>query len=160
VDGQNLFHAAREAFGYTYPNYDISALSRQVCAGQGWELSQVCFYNKTDWIRIDRRSTTSALIGGTTEESGRDRSMVADELARPVSPYGSEPRGKSGSPPYKGTDTGSVGVASDRTGGRPAAPRITRGVATNWNRAPHHRSHANVEVAARVLSRYRTADRI
>ena len=23
IDGQNLFHAAREAFGYTYPNYDI-----------------------------------------------------------------------------------------------------------------------------------------
>ena len=22
VDGQNLYHAAREAFGYTYPNYD------------------------------------------------------------------------------------------------------------------------------------------
>jgi hypothetical protein len=25
VDGQNLFHAAREAFSYTYPNYDIVA---------------------------------------------------------------------------------------------------------------------------------------
>ena len=23
VDGQNLFHAAREAFGYTYPSYDV-----------------------------------------------------------------------------------------------------------------------------------------
>ncbi len=44
MDGQNLFHAAREAFGYTYPNYDVSAISRQVCAGQGWELSQVRFY--------------------------------------------------------------------------------------------------------------------
>ena len=22
VDGQNLFYAAKEAFGYTYPNYD------------------------------------------------------------------------------------------------------------------------------------------
>ena len=31
VDGQNLFHAAREAFGYTYPNYDVSALAKQVC---------------------------------------------------------------------------------------------------------------------------------
>ena len=27
VDGQNLFHAAREAFGYTYPNYEVRALS-------------------------------------------------------------------------------------------------------------------------------------
>ncbi len=27
IDGQNLFHAAREAFGYTYPNYDVMALA-------------------------------------------------------------------------------------------------------------------------------------
>lgn len=27
VDGQNLFHAARESFGCTYPNYDILASS-------------------------------------------------------------------------------------------------------------------------------------
>ena len=44
VDGQNLFHAAREAFGYTYPNYDVAALSDQVCARQGWKLAQVRFY--------------------------------------------------------------------------------------------------------------------
>ena len=44
VDGQNLFHAAREAFGYTHPNYDVSALAEQVCTGQGWELTQVRFY--------------------------------------------------------------------------------------------------------------------
>jgi hypothetical protein len=23
IDGQNLFHAAKEAFGYSYPNYDV-----------------------------------------------------------------------------------------------------------------------------------------
>ena len=28
IDGQNLYHSARESFGYTYPNYDIIALSR------------------------------------------------------------------------------------------------------------------------------------
>ncbi|MDE0261154.1 MAG: hypothetical protein OXJ37_01955 [Bryobacterales bacterium] len=39
VDGQNLFHAACEAFGYSYPNYDASALARKVCAKQGWELT-------------------------------------------------------------------------------------------------------------------------
>jgi hypothetical protein len=41
VDGQNLFHAAREAFGYTYPNYDVAALAKLVCAQQGWNLVQV-----------------------------------------------------------------------------------------------------------------------
>jgi uncharacterized LabA/DUF88 family protein len=44
IDGQNLFHAVRNAFGYTFPNYDVLALSRAVCAGQGWQLDQVRFY--------------------------------------------------------------------------------------------------------------------
>ena len=44
VDGQNLFHAAREAFGYTYPNYDIVALSEKVCQSRGWQLQQTRFY--------------------------------------------------------------------------------------------------------------------
>jgi len=44
IDGQNLFHAAREAFGYTYPNYDVAALSRAICNGQGWALHQARFY--------------------------------------------------------------------------------------------------------------------
>src|SRR3989441_902114 len=44
VDGQNLFHAAREAFGYTYPNYDIRALAERMCAGRGWQLTQARFY--------------------------------------------------------------------------------------------------------------------
>ena len=44
VDGQSLFHAAPEAFGYSYPNYDASALARKVCAKQGWGLTQARFY--------------------------------------------------------------------------------------------------------------------
>ncbi len=45
VDGQNLFHCAREAFGYTVPNYDVTALSAAVCAAQpDWKLEQVRFY--------------------------------------------------------------------------------------------------------------------
>jgi NYN domain len=44
IDGQNLFHAAREAFGYTYPNYDARALAERVCAGQNWQLAQTRFY--------------------------------------------------------------------------------------------------------------------
>ena len=31
IDGQNLFHAAREAFGHTYPNYDVKALAERIC---------------------------------------------------------------------------------------------------------------------------------
>ena len=43
-DGQNLFHRAKKAFGYTYPNYDPLALARQTCAKQGWNLKQARFY--------------------------------------------------------------------------------------------------------------------
>lgn len=44
VDGQNLFHAVREAFGYTYPNYDVLALCQAVCQREGWTLTEVRFY--------------------------------------------------------------------------------------------------------------------
>ena len=43
-DGQNLFHAARAAFGYTFPNYDPVALATVVCKQQGWTLAEVRFY--------------------------------------------------------------------------------------------------------------------
>ncbi|HUJ45460.1 MAG TPA: NYN domain-containing protein [Opitutaceae bacterium] len=43
VDGQNLFRSAKEAFGYTYPNYDIRILAETVCTQRGWQLSKVCF---------------------------------------------------------------------------------------------------------------------
>lgn len=44
IDGQNLFHAAREAFGYRFPNYDAQALAGAVCRIQGWDLQQTRFY--------------------------------------------------------------------------------------------------------------------
>jgi uncharacterized LabA/DUF88 family protein len=43
-DGQAVYHAAKEAFGYTYPNYDPQALAGQVCQAKGWHLSEVHFY--------------------------------------------------------------------------------------------------------------------
>lgn len=44
VDGQNLFHAAKSAFGYNYPNYDISALANAICNNQNWNLTGIRFY--------------------------------------------------------------------------------------------------------------------
>jgi uncharacterized LabA/DUF88 family protein len=44
IDGQNLYHGAREAFGVTHPNYDLLKLSHQICALNGWHLNQVRFY--------------------------------------------------------------------------------------------------------------------
>jgi len=44
IDGQNLFHAAKEAFGYSYPNYDVAALVERLCRQEGWQLDQTHFY--------------------------------------------------------------------------------------------------------------------
>jgi uncharacterized LabA/DUF88 family protein len=44
IDGQNLYHGVREAFGYTYPNYDLGALAAAVCRQRGWNLLQTRFY--------------------------------------------------------------------------------------------------------------------
>lgn len=44
IDGQNLFNAAKEAFGYPYPNYNIRQLADTVCTQQGWDLTTVHFY--------------------------------------------------------------------------------------------------------------------
>jgi uncharacterized LabA/DUF88 family protein len=44
IDGQNLFHNARNAFGYTFPNYDVQKLAAAVCSPRGWNLERVQFY--------------------------------------------------------------------------------------------------------------------
>ena len=44
VDGQNLFYAARQAFGYAYPNYDPRRLTEMVAAVQGWTVAGIRFY--------------------------------------------------------------------------------------------------------------------
>jgi len=44
IDGQNLFYGAKEAFGYSYPNYDPIALAKSICKGQGWKLTKIFFY--------------------------------------------------------------------------------------------------------------------
>jgi hypothetical protein len=50
VDGQNLFYAVKEAFGYTFPNYDIPALASEVCARRGWvNLPDRLVYDRPFW---------------------------------------------------------------------------------------------------------------
>jgi uncharacterized LabA/DUF88 family protein len=44
IDGQNLFFAVRQAFGYKYPNYDFPALAAAVCTSKGWGVEQTRFY--------------------------------------------------------------------------------------------------------------------
>jgi uncharacterized LabA/DUF88 family protein len=45
LDGQNLFHGVRDAFGFAYPNYDPRLLAEAVCEkNSGWVLGQARFY--------------------------------------------------------------------------------------------------------------------
>ena len=43
-DRQNLFHCAKQAFGYTFPNFDPAKLAAHICAEKGWQLNGVRFY--------------------------------------------------------------------------------------------------------------------
>jgi uncharacterized LabA/DUF88 family protein len=44
IDGQNLFHHAKEAFGYQFPNFDPYKLSERVCSNKNWMVSRIHFY--------------------------------------------------------------------------------------------------------------------
>ena len=55
IDGQNLFHHARGAFGYHFPNYDVLLLAQSVYASEGWQLREVCFYTGVPDVSDDAR---------------------------------------------------------------------------------------------------------
>lgn len=44
IDGQNLFHHAKTAFGYPFPNYDPNKLSEHICAAKSWQINEIHFY--------------------------------------------------------------------------------------------------------------------
>ena len=43
-DAQNLFNAAKESFGYLYPNFDVTRLAKEVASIGGWNLVETRFY--------------------------------------------------------------------------------------------------------------------
>jgi NYN domain len=45
VDGQNLFYAAKKAFGYPYPNYEPKNLAASIAFPSGWTLVETFFYS-------------------------------------------------------------------------------------------------------------------
>ena len=55
VDGQNLFYAVKEAFGYMYPNYDVKALVDAVCRQRGWQLDRTHFYTGIPHLQDNAR---------------------------------------------------------------------------------------------------------
>jgi uncharacterized LabA/DUF88 family protein len=42
-DGQNLYHAVKDAFNYTFPNYDPVKLAG-ICVKKDWDVSSINFY--------------------------------------------------------------------------------------------------------------------
>jgi uncharacterized LabA/DUF88 family protein len=44
-DGQNLFHCAKMAFGYNFPNFDVAVLANAVCTAKGWQCAGIRFYS-------------------------------------------------------------------------------------------------------------------
>ena len=44
IDGQNLFYAAKQAFGYNFPNYDPKRLAQWVATQKKWRLTETYFY--------------------------------------------------------------------------------------------------------------------
>ena len=55
IDGQNLFHHAKAAFGHYHPNYDPVKLSDAVCRTNGWRRHGVRFYTGIPTADKDRR---------------------------------------------------------------------------------------------------------
>lgn len=57
IDGQNLYHAIKDAYGYVYPNYDIRKLTNSVVSlfnPQGWILKSINFYTGIPSITDNR----------------------------------------------------------------------------------------------------------
>lgn len=54
-DGQNLFHAAKEAFGHSYPSFDPLKLAHAVCQQKGWKLDETRFYTGVPDAQDDAR---------------------------------------------------------------------------------------------------------
>ena len=55
VDGQNLYHSVKEAFGYNFPNYDIKKLSETICQQHNWNIEEVRFYTGVPDLQDDAR---------------------------------------------------------------------------------------------------------
>lgn len=55
IDGQNLFYAAKDAFGYTYPNYDPLLLAQWVVNQRNWQLAETHFYTGIPQARDSAR---------------------------------------------------------------------------------------------------------
>ena len=56
IDGQNLFHAVKEAFDYRHPNYDVRKLADSICERQRWGApASIHFYTGVPGEKMSKR---------------------------------------------------------------------------------------------------------
>lgn len=55
IDGQNLFHAVKESFGYSYPNYNPKSLAYEICKLKGWSVQKIFFYTGVPDLNDDAK---------------------------------------------------------------------------------------------------------
>jgi hypothetical protein len=60
IDGQNLFHAVKSAFGYSFPNYDVCALAERLCGDKGREKGTQLVYLPVSTSAAARRNKPGA----------------------------------------------------------------------------------------------------
>src|ERR1017187_9092441 len=65
-DGQDLYHATRHAFGYTYPNFDPIALASAVSNAHGWNLPRSASTRVFPTVKMTPSGTTSGPTSSPT----------------------------------------------------------------------------------------------
>ena len=100
-DGQNLFYVAKEAFGYSYPNYAPWLLAKAICQKEGFHLEQTFFYtgipSKLDnpfwnafWIKKMAVMGTRGVSVFSRELRYRNRSVQLPDGTETTIPVGEE----------------------------------------------------------------------
>src|SRR5260370_176870 len=92
VDGQNLFYGAREAFGYQYPNYEISQLAHQVSQSQNLKFVR----NKDDVDVVFSQDQDLSEVADEIRAIARQQGWIRIGCAYPMSPTRTNRRGING----------------------------------------------------------------
>ena len=92
-DGQNLFAAARDAFGFTTPSYGVPRLAQAIALQRGWDLTETRFYtgmpNRQDnpglhrhWtLRLRRMRAEGVVVTARPLRRRRRRARLDDGAA-------------------------------------------------------------------------------
>ena len=90
IDGQNLYWAARHAFGYHYPNYDPLPLAQAVTQSREWNLDTIHFYTGLPDKKL------SEVVDEVRHISIQQNRWIKVACAFPVSPTSVNKRGING----------------------------------------------------------------